>query len=167
MQRNDVLLRKPKETWVSWATEVMKDLYVFPGVPTRKKTVWQNQRGMAELDILKTWWEAQSTVKTREESQGMSSCLLISHWTCLGLFAHLPMPHGFGEVVYKTALKQMLGLAIIYWFMMSTWINALKTVLGNVMLRSLGCVLWAMEGRGGGATDFKQRSDMIPSGLRR
>lgn len=167
MQSNDGLLRKPKETWVSWAPEIMKGLYVFPGVPTRKNTVWQNQRGMAELDILKTWREAQSTVRTREESQGMSSCLLTSHWNCLGLFAPLHMPHGFGKVVCKTALKQMLGLAIIYWFMMSTWINELKTGLGSVMLRSIGYVLWGMEGRSGGATDFKQRSDGIPSGLRR
>lgn len=135
----------------------MKGLYVFPGMPTRKNTEWLNQRGLAELDILKTWWEAQSTVRTREESQGMWSCLLPSHWNCLGQFAHLPIPQGCGEVVCKTVLEQMLGLAIIYWFMMSTWINASKTGLGNVMLRRVGCVLWAMEGRGVGATDFKQR----------
>lgn len=119
-----------------------------------KKTVWQNQRGMTELDILKTWWKLRALWGQSGESQGMSSCLLTSHQNCLGLFAHLLMPHGFGEVVCKSALKQMLGLAIIYWFMISTWIHALKTGLGNVMLRSIGCVLWAMEWRGWGCHRF-------------
>ena len=45
---------------------------------------------------------------------------------------------------------------------------ALKIGLGNDMLKSLGCILWAMELRWGeSSTDFKQRSDTIRFGVRR
>ena len=53
-------------------------------------------------------------MRTRKESQGILSCLSLSILKCLDLFAHPPMSHGVGEVVYKIALTQMLGLAIIH-----------------------------------------------------
>lgn len=142
-------LRKPRERWVSWAIEIWKDLW---GFTRRRKGIAGGRSSAVGSDGGEGTWRAWNMAgasepwRTRRESQGVWSCFLKSHWSCLELlFAHLPMSRGFGEIVYKITSKEMLGLAFICWLIMSTWINALKTGLGDDMWRSLGCILWTTE----------------------